>query len=625
MNIEYPNLAGVKSLGFDTETYDPELLKYGPGWGRDKGHIMGISIATEDRGWYYPLWHKEGTEQNVPAEPTLRFLRDVFSNTSSRKIGANLQYDIGWLKEIDVPVKGPLWDVQVAEALIDVDGQKSLDFLGKKYVGEGKNTDKLNEYLRKVSKSREKDLRGFMYMAPPNMVAEYAEYDAQLPILVAQKQYPIIKREKQEHVLQLEHDLIPLLVEMRRRGVRVDLKKAHEVQEALQEEEDNLLKTLRRKAGYDINPDSPASISKLFDAKGKKYPNTENGGPSFTKEFLQTCDFEEARLILQIREISKMSTTFVEGAIINSAVNGRVHGQYNSVRTGRGGTKTGRFSSSSPNLQNIPSRDEKFGPLIRGMFLPEEGCAWRRYDYSQIEFRLLAHYAVGAGASLTRSAYNKDPNVDYHEFVVNFVREVTSFLIPRKAAKTINFGLIYGMGIPKLRRNLNLTAGDSKNLFGAYHNALPFVHETMKHYKKVADTLGYVETVAGRRLRFDLFEPVKKSRDIITPDLPYQAALAKYGSNIRRAGTFRALNYVLQGSAAEIIKNAMVKCYKDGIYDAIGLPLNQVHDELGFSDDGLHNDAFDEMKHIMETSTPLSIPIVAECEKGTDWGHCEKI
>jgi len=319
--------------------------------------------------------------------------------------------------------------------------------------------------------------------------------------------------------------------------------------------------------------------------------------------------------------------TFLESYILDSHVNGKVYGQFHLLRGDSGGTRSGRLSSSTPNLQNLPSRDEELAPMVRGIFVPDDGHRqWVKIDYSQIEYRFMIHYAIGKGAEEARTAFNTNPDIDYHEMTLDLVAPVAGWDIStkelrkkhRKPIKNINFGLIYGMGVEKLSKDLGLSIKEGKELFQAYHIGVPFAKPTMDQAMNEASTAGVVTTILGRKSRFDLYEPAKWGNGGIA--LPYEKAIMAYG-NIRRAYTHKALNRRLQGSAADLMKKAMWKCWKEGIFDRIGVPRLTVHDELDFSDPGGVDDGFQEMKRILESAITLKVPVRADMEVGPDWGH----
>lgn len=627
----FPNLSQAAVICIDVETYDPGISdKKGPGWARGLGHIVGVAVGVPGgHRWYYPIRHETMPEDNVAALPVFAWLRDTLSNPKQTKVGANIMYDVGWLRQEGVYVKGPLVDVQYAEALLAEGTPVALDYLGEKYLNEGKETDLLYKWIAdwQGGNSESDRMRAHIHKAPPCLVGPYAEGDVDLPLRVAVKQYPLLQREGLLPVFIMECGLIPLLIEMRFAGVSVDLNRAEQVRDELAERIKTAQAQLKHVCGREVNVNSAPSLAAAFDGLGLSYPRTKgskkkpDGAPSFTKEFMKTVEHPAARLVEEIKTCRKMRGTFVESYILNSHVNGKVFGEFHLLKGEGGGTRSGRFSSSNPNLQNIPSRDPVLGPLMRSMFIPDRGHKqWRKYDYSQIEYRLLAHHAVGQGADNLRARYVADPDTDYHVATQELVQGMTGQKIDRKPIKNINFGLIYGMGLEKLSRSLGLSEKDGKALFAAYHEAAPFAKATMEQCSAEAQAFGIITTILGRRSRFDSWEPVEVNYKARAVPLPYHVALMRYGQ-IKRAMTHKALNRRLQGGAADLMKAAMFKCWQDGVFDATGVPRLTVHDELDFSDTGGCDDAFVEMQRILESAVPLRVPVKADYECGPDWGH----
>lgn len=628
---EFPNLKLAKVISLDLETYDPELITNGPGWARGKGHIVGVSVAADDFKAYYPMRHEIEPHINHPPEKVLTWLSDILDTESIPKLGANLMYDIGWLRHEGVTVKGDFYDVQFAEALLTEASKVDLDTLGKKYLGIGKTTNLLYDWCSNYygGTATEKQ-RANIYRSPARLVGHYAEGDAVLPLQMIGEIYKRLKDESLVDLFEMECKLIPLLLDMRFEGVSVDLDRAEQAREGLIQREKESLKRIKDLAGFEVNVNASASLAQAFDKIGLKYPRTKptsrspKGQPSFTKEFLKTVDHPIAKLVIDIKSCRKMNGTFIEGYILNSHVNGKVYGQFHPLRGNDNGARSGRFSSSNPNLQNIPSRDKVLAPLLRGIFIPDPGHKqWRKYDYSQIEYRFLVHFAIGGGADAVRQQYIKNPKTDYHKLTQLLVKEKTGIELERKPIKNINFGLIYGMGQPKLARSIGVALNQAKILFQAYHNGAPFAKATMDDCIKIAQNTGMITTILGRRSRFNLWQPRRRGKQIEAVALPYNLALRKWGSNIERAYVHKALNRRLQGSAADMLKYSMLKCYQDGVFAETGVPRLTVHDELDFSDPGGHDDAFKEMHHILETAMPLRIPVLLDSEIGPDWGHLQ--
>lgn len=620
-----PDLSRARCISIDCETYDPELLDHGPGWARGKGHIVGVSVGADGGGrWYFPIRHEVEPEHNWAPETVLAWLRDTLGNPMQPKVGANLMYDVGWLRHEGVTIRGELVDVQYAEALLDERAEVALEVLAQKYLGEGKESSLLyrwcsDYYGGKANGSQ----RANIYRAPPRLVGPYAESDADLPLRVAIAMYPHLVREGMLDLFRMECDLIPMLIEMRFAGVTVNIPRAEELRDTLAAREVIEHEKLKALVGFGVDINSADSLSKAFDTVGLGYNRTAKGKPSFTKDFLKAVQHPVADHIREIRKLAKLRGTFVESYILNSHVGGKVYGQFHPLRGDEGGTRSGRFSSSTPNLQNLPSRDDELAPLVRGLFIPDEGHhQWRKYDYSQIEYRFLAHFAVGPMSDEIRAIFNADPNTDYHEMTRELVHRQTGQLLDRKPIKNINFGLIYGMGVDKLAGGLGLTVAKGRELFAAYHKGAPFAKATMELCSEEALNTGIITTILGRKSRFDLWEPASWGTDSIA--LPYEKAILHYGQ-IRRAYTHKALNRRLQGSAADLMKRAMWQCWKDGIFAETGIPRLTVHDELDFSDPGGKDAAFREMRRVLETAIPLRIPVKADCDIGPDWGHVEEL
>lgn len=632
---QFPDLSRARVISIDTETKDPELPDHGPGWARGKGHMVGVSVGVPGGGkWYFPFRHEVEAQDNLPPEAVIAWLRDTLANPHQPKVGANLSYDLGWLRHEGVEVAGELVDVQYAEALLDERAKVGLEILAQKYLGEGKDTNLLyrwcsDYYGGPVSSEQRKNI----YRAPPRLVGPYAETDADLPLRLAPVLYPLLEREGMVDLFRMECELIPLMLAMRYAGVTVNLAKAEELRDTLQERSKVEAARLRDLVGFDVDINAADSLAKAFDKVGLTYGRTPKGKPSFTKVFLTNLNHPVGDRIREIRKLDKLRGTFVESYILNSHVNGKVYGQFHPLRSDDGGTRSGRFSSSTPNLQNIPARDEELAPLVRGLFIPDEGHRWwRKYDYSQIEYRFLAHFAVGALAEEVRRIYNENPDTDYHEMTLDLVAPVAGWDVStkdrrkhhRRPIKNINFGLIYGMGVDKLSNDLGLTRTQGKQLFAAYHSAAPFAKATMDACSEEARLTGVITTILGRKSRFDLWEPASWGNGDDTIALPYEKAILQWG-NIRRAYTHKALNRRLQGSAADMMKMAMVRCWKEGIFDATGVPRLTVHDELDFSDPGGRDEAFREMRRVLESAIKLRIPVRADCDIGPDWGHVKEL
>jgi DNA polymerase I-like protein with 3'-5' exonuclease and polymerase domains len=599
---ELPNLAHYSGpLGIDLETRDDNLFTTGPST-RTGGYIVGVSVATDDRAWYLPVRHLDGLGENLCEQSVRRWLRDVLATNGNPKIFANALYDMEWLRWWGVPVEGAIHDVQFAEPLLDENARTySLESLGQKYIGEGKDDTPLYEWLAMAygGQPTRRAQGGNIYRAPTALVGPYAEQDAMLPVRIWYKQRSILQEMDLATLYDLECRLIPPLLDMRELGVRVDVERA-----------EALYADLRGRVGRlapDVDIWAANSIAAMCDKAGIAYPRTDAGNPSFQQSWLVAHPDQRIQAIAEARKYDKAAETFVKGYILDKHIDGRIHGQFHPLRTDENGTVSGRFASSNPNLQNIPARDPELGPLIRSLFLPEVGMQWGRADYSQIEFRLLCHYGRGTGADVAREQFSEDPRTDFHQMV----SELTG--LDRKPAKNINFGLVYGMGEQTMARNMGVDIHEAQELFDEYHTRLPFVKSTYNQAARAARSKGYVRTMMGRRRNFHLFQPEEWGKNYKA--LPLKEAMAKWpGKRLQPAYTHKALNAVLQGSAADLMKLAMVQAYEEGVFKETPLHLT-VHDELdvSFTDPA----QLEPLREAMEGCVNLKV------ETGPNWGECK--
>lgn len=640
---EFPNLAAAKIIGVDTENKEMDFAR-GPGWSRNKVKTVGLSMCAYDGrrfdSWYFPTAHEVEPEYNLDPSRVWAWAKDTLQ-LPMPKVGANLTYDTGNLTDLGIFPEGKLYDVQSAEALLEEDSEVNLDYLGAKYLGRGKETNQLYAWSREAYGNPKYDQRENIFRCSPRLVGPYAEQDASDPIKILMKQWPLLEQQGLLDVFHMETDLIPLIVAMRREGVRVDIPAA----EALYAELSPLIDTERLKlkeaTGIWANVNSSDDLAKVFDAVKLTYPRTALGAPSFVKAWLQSHEHPIAKMVLQIRAMEKIQSTFIRAYLLEANVNGRVHGQFHLLRGDEDGTRSGRFSSSDPNLQNIPARSA-LGKRIRKLFIPDEGHAgWTKGDFSQIEYRYLMHYAVGPGAEEGRARYRSDPHTDYHKMTQKTVQDVSGELIPRNAEeaaagdgkfgnltiKEINFGLLYGMGESKLGRMAQLNDKMRRTVFNAYHQGNPYVKETMKATVAEVNQFGCITTIMMRRSRFNEWEPegFRKGGQRAMP-LPFNSAVESYGHNIKRAGTHKAINRRLQGSAADQIKKGMLDCWRKGLFRVTGVPRLTVHDELDFSridNSPAQREAFAEVKNTMEGAFKLRVPVLFDMSEGPNWGSCE--
>lgn len=624
----YPNLDAADVLSIDCEAKDTELSDFGPFWARGRGHICGFSIGTKDGyRWYFPVRHEVEPEMNLNPEHTFAWLRDV-AKKQRCWVGANLIYDVGAFRSEGIYLQGDLIDVQFAEALLDERAEIALDVIAHKYLGVGKTTSVLKQWCQDYYATSDDTWRQDIYRSPPRLAGPYGEGDADLPIRLAPVLYQRLQAEGLLSLFRMECELIPLLVEMRYAGVSVNLNKAEQLKEELKVRAADQHKKLESMLGFDVQVNSGDSVAKAFDAIGISYPRTKpsanypNGKPSFVKAWLKKQTHPVAQAISEVRRLDKLRSTFVESYILESNVNGKIYCSFHPLRGEELGTRSGRFSSSNPNLQNIPIRDPELGKLIRSMFCPDPGHEdWKKFDYSQIEYRILVSYAVGQGSDEARAKYCREPRTDYHKMTKALIEAAIGQEMDRSRVKNVNFGLTYGMGVELLDSEyLHLGIKAAKQFLEHYHKGVPFAKPTLQAYMQLAARYGTISTVLGRKSRFDLWEPEGFDFDREdTPALPYEIAIRKYG-RIKRAYTHKSLNRLLQGSAADLMKMAMLNLWKSGVFSYTGVPRLTVHDELCFSNPGAPKEAWQFVKNTLERAIKFRVPILTSAAQGKDWG-----
>jgi len=602
MTDELPNLKGSKEIAIDLETNDPHLIELGSGNVTGKGHIAGISVAVEGWSGYFPIHHEQGG--NMDKKLVLEWLQDVCNQEHTTFIFHNAMYDVCWLRAAGIKIKGKIVDTMIAASLIDENRLSyQLNTLAKHYIGIGKD----EKILYEAAKDYGVDPKKEMWRLPAMFVGQYAERDAEVTLKLWQRLHRELHDQELMDVFKLETKLFPCLIEMRFKGVRVDLEKAQKIKTNLMSREKKILNKIKDLTGIEVEIMAARSIAKAFDKLGLPYDRTQKSKePSFTKNFLQNHPHELARAIADAREINKAHTTFID-SITKHAHNGRIHADINQIRSDQGGTVTGRFSMSNPNLQQIPARHPELGPMIRSIFIPEEKCKWGSFDSSQQEPRILVHYAKLQnlpGVHEIVDAY-RTGDADFHQVVAEMAG------IERKQAKTINLGLMYGMGKNKLMAELGLMKESAEKLIKQYHTKAPFVKQLMDNVSRKANDRGKIRTLGGRACHFDLWQPTQFG---IFKPLPLEQARKEYDEPLKRAFTYKALNKLIQGSAADMTKKSMVALYENGI-----IPHIQIHDEVDISVDS--DKKAEDIVKIMEEAVELQVPNKVDYESGNNWGE----
>ena len=598
---EFPDLRQADVIAIDLETCDPDLKTMGSGAVVGRGKVVGIAVAVDGYSGYFPFDHEGGG--NLEKSKVIQWLTDI-CQSKSIKVFHNAMYDVCWIRSMGIKINGKIVDTMIAASLVNENRFRfDLNSLGWDYCGQGKNESELNE----AAKEWGVDPKADMWKLPAMYVGNYAERDAELTLNLWKVMQKELTDQDLGSIFELETDLFPCLVDMKFLGVRVDVSKAHELKRQLTLQEEMLLHKIKEETGLDTQIWAARSIAKVFEKLNLPFERTEKtNAPSFTKNFLSTHKHPLVKMIAEAREVNKAHTTFID-TIIKHEYKGRIHADINQIRSDTGGTVTGRFSYSNPNLQQIPARNKDLGPLIRSLFIPESGCEWGCFDYSQQEPRLVVHYAsLDQDASVfnVKDAY-EDGNADFHTIVAQMAD------IPRDQAKTINLGLFYGMGKAKLQAELGVSKDKAEELFSIYHERVPFVKSLTRSVSNRAQQRGQIRTLLGRLCRFHLWEPNTFG---MHKALPFDQAVQEHGPGIKRAYTYKALNKLIQGSAADMTKKSMLELYKEGIVAHI-----QIHDELDISvkDDKQAK----RIVEIMESAVDLEIPNKVDYEKGKNWGE----
>ena len=577
--VEY--LLLQKEICFDTETTSLDAMN---------AELVGLSFSyVEGEAYYIPL----EADQNE-AKEVLELLRPVFENESILKIGQNIKYDLLVLKNYGIEVKGTLYDTLLAHYLIEPEGKHGMDWLAQQYLQY--KPVSITELIGKKGKGQ-----GNMRDVDEDEVTAYASEDADITLRLKGKLDPILlSNGLKKLVEEVENPLIPVLTDMEFEGVRIDTGSLAELSVSLEQESKEIEKRVYELAGVRFNLASPKQLGEVLFEKLKLDPKakkTKTGQYATGEEILSKLadEHEIAQAILEHRQMVKLKSTYVDAlpTMINSKT-GRIHTTYNQFVAA-----TGRLSSINPNLQNIPIRTAR-GREIRKAFVPrDENYVLLSADYSQIELRLMAAFSQDE-SMLEAFRTGRDIHATTAAKIFKVpLDEVTTDM--RRKAKTANFGIIYGISAFGLAQRLSIPRGEAKEIIDAYFTEFPAVKQYMDGAIEKARTQEYVETILGRR---------RYLRDINSRNM-----------TMRGFAERNAINAPLQGSAADLIKVAMihVQAWMKSKNLKSKLIL-QVHDELVFD---AHKDEVELLKKeipgLMSNAIPLPVPIEVEVGVGTDW------
>jgi DNA polymerase-1 len=556
-----PDLRRTGIIALDTETKDEGLLnKRGSGWPFGAGYICGISIAYREgggiRALYVPIRHPDTA--NFDCELVFRWLKDLIAS-DVRIITQNGIYDWGWLQSeagILIPPSERLEEIGALATIIDENRfSYDLDSLCSWRGLPGKDESLLREGAAAYGLPKKAKLQANIWQLPARYVGPYAETDAVRTLELFDSLNPILDREGTRCAYRLEVDLLPVAQEMRHRGIRVNVAAAERARDLLLERRDATFAELSDKLGTDVGMEEIGRtkwLAKTFDAQKIAYPRTEKGNPSFTSGWMLKHPHWLPHLIVQADKYNHGAVHFIENHILGHVVNGRVHAEIHPHRSDEGGTRSLRFSYSNPPLQQMPSRDEELAPLIRGVFLPEEGEVWAETDISQQEFRLIVHYAAQYDLTKAKEAvarYRDDPNTDFHALVAEWTG------MARPPAKGANFAKAFGAGVRKFAAMIGTPEDEARAIYAKYDRELPFVAQLAARSQRTAERQGHIELYDGARRHFELWEapgvawakgagPCSREeaeRRLKDPSHPW------YGQKwIRRADTRKAMNALIQ-------------------------------------------------------------------------------
>lgn len=575
-----PDLSTVDRVALDTETN-------GLGYGN---RPVGLAWRTADGRRGYARWGHEKGGNNCALADVIRWARVELRRPGLTVVMHNAAFDLRMLAYVGVEIGCRVEDTGIIAALLNEhEPDFSLNGLASRHCGLTKSDDELNALCARLfgGRATRQSQAANYWRVPGDAVEAYAVGDVDLTDALFLTLRPKIEVEGLTSVYADETALIPTMLRMHLLGTRVDMAAAERVKTQLGQRLAQAQARWVELAG-NVNPNSSKQLAPLFDRYGLAYPKTEAGNPSITKEVLAGHDHELATTLRHLRQLGHYAGTFIDNYILkNVAADGCVHGEFHQVRREKYGTISGRFSSGGAlNLQNIPARDEEWAPLIRGLFIPySESQDWLKIDYSQIEYRFFAHYAGGA----LREAYRASPQQDFHQMVMDLTG------LKRKQAKNANFAKLYGAGLKTFAQTAGMSMDDAAQVMATYDARIPEAKELYSLAANRASARGQITTWGGRKARF---KPAGRGYD----------------------KTYTALNRLLQGSAADLMKRAMVRVAAEIDWTDTRLHLT-VHDELDLSvPRGEAGERVARRLRDLMEEVELTVPILAEAELGRSWG-----
>lgn len=622
---ELPDLRGEQYIALDRETKDDGLARgHGPGWAYPgAGYIAGTAIAWPGGAFYAPLRHPEG--DNIDLGRWKQWEEDHI-RAGVRFVFQNGPYDLGWgRRDLYLPCPEHIDDTTAMAVMVDENRLSyDLDALAAWRGLPGKDESLLREAAAAYGYAG--GVKSNLWRLPARYVGPYAEQDAVATLRIYESLLPEIEAQGLGEAYRLEMDLVPMVQEMRWRGIRIDIEKAEKAQKELILERDQLLLDLGDKLGVTVGMEDMRSARRLerfFDEAKIAYPRTpKTKTGQFDKDWMEDHPHWLPQAVVAARAADDGANKFLGEYILGYANRGRIHASINQWRTDDGGTRSHRFSYSDPPLQQQPGdKQPKMRDLIRGVFRPEEGELWMKADFAQQEVKLIVHFAKLLGCAKAGEAAQKfidDPLTDYHSVVA----EITG--LDRRHAKDVTFAKAYGAGVAKFALMNGCTEDEARARIEQYDREMPFVKQLNERCQAAAEQRGFIKLIDGARCHFDLWECAtwKENRDAGGKYLAPRALAAAQetwpGLRLRRAFTHKAMNRLIQGSAARQVKIAMRDCWREGI-----VPLLQLHDELDLSLGDERTGA--RVMEIMQDCCKFEIPIFADSAWGVNWAHARKI
>jgi DNA polymerase I-like protein with 3'-5' exonuclease and polymerase domains len=630
---ELPDLSQELEIALDSETRDYSLAaNRGPGSYTKSGYIIGLSLAWSRGKIYVPIRHPDTA--NFDHNLVGLWLKDLFSLDTITWVLHHASYDLTWIRaEWGLLPPKNIQDTGAMAALIDENRLSySLDNLCKWRGIQGKDESLLEEVGAVYGFAR--DIKANLWRLPAKYVGPYAEQDAESTLQLARSLRPEIENQELQEACRVEMGLIPLVLEMSWRGVRIDIDKAEQTRDRLIKKRDRELKELSDLLNHTVGMseiNSARMLEKFFLQLKIPFERTEKSKQAkLDSDWMEKHEHWLPQKITHIRQLDAGAEKFIQGFLLDFCHNSRIHATINQFRSDDGGTRSHRVSYSNPPLQQMPSRDstpikEELAIQIRGCFVPEPGETWGAHDLSQQEYRIIVHYSElmkSRKADHAGDRYRNEPKTDFHDYVA----EITG--LPRKRAKDVNFAKAYSAGVAKFALMTGMSFEEAKEAMDTYDEELPFVKESSTKCKTVAEQRGYIRLLDGARSHFDFWEPSYRKweeeqtyrGDMGTAPCSLEEAQERvndpnhpWKGRIVRAYTHRSFNRLVQGGAARQVKKAMLDCWNEGL-----IPLLQIHDELCFSHTS--EEEGKKVNQIMRDAIKLTVPMRCDSEYGISWG-----